>query len=92
MKTYPLPAALEVCVHVPVCLAKCAAHMCREGEEHDVSHSSIAPLQAPSAAPFYFALNGLSKDPLSRAAESFLHFKERKKENGRNYSGSIFRV
>lgn len=54
--------------------------------------SPIAPLQAPSAAPFYFALNGLSKDPLSRAAESFLHFKERKKENGRNYSGSIFRV
>lgn len=82
MKTYPLPAALEVCVHVPVCLAKCAAHMCREGEEHDVSHSSIAPLQAPSAAPFYFALNGLSKDPLSRAAESFLHFKERKKMVG----------
>lgn len=87
-----------------MCVSKCAAHACREGGEHDVSHSSIALLQAPSAAPFYFALNGLSKDPLSRAAESFLHFKkkeeeerkkkrkERKKESGRSYSGSIFRV
>lgn len=53
--------------------------MCREGGEHDASCSTTL-LQAPSAAPFYFALNGLSKDPLSRAAESFLHFKRKKEK------------
>lgn len=84
-----------MCACASVCLAKCAAHMCREGGEHDVSHSSSPFFKPHQAAPFDFALNGLSKDPLSRAAESFLHFrkkkkmKERKKENGRNYSGSL---
>lgn len=73
-----------------LCVWLSVLHICA-GKERSMM-SPIAPLQAPSAAPFYFALNGLSKDPLSRAAESFLHFKERKKENGRNYSGSIFRV
>lgn len=68
-----------------MCLAKCAARMCREGGEHDVSHFSLPLFKPHQAAPFDFALNGLSKDPLSRAAESFLHFKkknERKKMVG----------
>lgn len=77
-----LPSACSlgsVCACASVCLAECAARVCREGGEHGVSHSTTL-FQAPSAAPFYFALNGLSKDPLSRAAESFLHFKKEKKK------------
>lgn len=71
------------CACASVCVAECSACacvcVCREGGERGISHST-ALCQAPSAAPFYFALNGLSKDPLSRAAESFLHFKKKKKK------------
>lgn len=76
------------CACASVCVAECSACacvcVCREGGERGISHST-ALCQAPSAAPFYFALNGLSKDPLSRAAESFLHFKKKKKKKGRNF-------
>lgn len=51
--------------------------------ERAVSRSTVL-CQAPSAAPFAF--NGLSKDPLSRAAESFLHFKKKKGKKGGNLS------
>lgn len=77
---------MEGGVHVPLCvwLSVLRARVCvcggREGGEHGVSHSTALG-QAPSAAPFYFALNGLSKDPLSRAAESFLHFKKKKERS-----------
>lgn len=50
------------------------------------------PVSSPISCPLYFALNGLSKDPLSRAAESFLHFKKKKKERKVAVSfGSIFK-
>lgn len=78
--TYPLPVALEGGVHVPLCVWLSVLCVCvwRGGGEHGVSQFTSL-CQAPSAAPFFFALNGLSKDPLSRAAESFLHFKKKKK-------------
>lgn len=76
-----------------MCVCVCVgvrARVCR-GEGGSVSHSTTL-CQAPSAAPFYFALNGLSKDPLSRAAESFLHFKKKKKEIKVGISlGSVFK-
>lgn len=72
------------CACASVCVAECSTCACRcvwrEGGERGASHST-ALCQAPSAAPFYFALNGLSKDPLSRAAESFLHFKKKKERS-----------
>lgn len=70
---------------MPLCVWLSVLRVCvgREGGEHGVSHFT-ALCQAPSAAPFFFALNGLSKDPLSRAAESFLHFKKKRKK-GRNF-------
>lgn len=68
------------CACASVCVAECITRVCGEGRgEHGVSHFTTL-CQAPSAAPFFFALNGLSKDPLSRAAESFLHFKKKKEE------------
>lgn len=70
--------------HVPLCVWLSVLRVCVGGRrEHGVSYFT-SQCQAPSAAPF-FALNGLSKDPLSRAAESFLHFKKKKRKKGRNF-------
>lgn len=74
---------MPLCVWLSVVRVRVGVCGGREGGERGASHST-ALCQAPSAAPFYFALNGLSKDPLSRAAESFLHFKKKKKK-GRNF-------
>lgn len=63
------------CACASVCVAECRACVWRRVGERAVSRSTVL-CQAPSAAPFAF--NGLSKDPLSRAAESFLHFKKKK--------------
>lgn len=70
---------MPLCVWLSVVRVRVGVCGGREGGERGASHST-ALCQAPSAAPFYFALNGLSKDPLSRAAESFLHFKKKKKK------------
>lgn len=76
---------MPLCVWLSVVRVRVGVCGGREGGERGASHLT-ALCQAPSAAPFYFALNGLSKDPLSRAAESFLHFKKKKKKKkGRNF-------